>query len=344
MKINLITTKACFVFTALLLTTCSEEPVLNEELEMVAGNAQTASASSFDGVNWADGRDNYVDGWIIPCSINAGDSWTTIRNTANAIFQEFKDLQGVNTVRVGINPPTVLEGNYWDRWIGIVQAAQDKNMKIVLGCWDQKSSKDGKIDDGFYDMWDVVIDRYKNADFVYFEIMNEPFGYSKNQLRNLCADWINRYPEIPKGRILVPGTGYSENVKNMASDSRFNGCLFSQHIYPWYGGHTSENAWKNELKGRVGSSYKSRTIVTEFGVEMTTGYVYQYPISGSRHEKQHKSFLFGVPNQIRDWNMGSIYWPGVRDGDWYRLFDRNGTDLTKTNESGAFQVWWSYNK
>ncbi|MCG8701052.1 MAG: glycoside hydrolase family 5 protein, partial [Bacteroidales bacterium] len=228
--------------------------------------------------------------------------------------------------------------------LGIVDAAKDKNMKIILGCWDQASSKDGKIDEGFYEMWDIVIDRLKNEGHVYFEIMNEPFGYSKYQLRDLCANWLNRYPEVPKGRVLVPGRGYSAYVNEIASDSRFNGCLFSQHIYPWFGKHTNENSWKRELRKRVGSSYKSRTVVTEFGAEMTTGYVYQYPISGSNHEKQHMAFMFGVPNQIRDWDMGSMYWPGFRDGDWYRLFTRNGTTLTKVNESGAFQVWWSYNK
>jgi len=54
--------------------------------------------------------------------------------------------------------------------------------------------------------------------------------------------------------------------------------------------------------------------------------------------------MFGITNQIRDWNMGSIYWSGLRDGDSDSLTKRNGTNLTKTNETGGFQVWWSFEK
>jgi hypothetical protein len=39
---------------------------------------------------------------------------------------------------------------------------------------------------------------------------------------------------------------------------------------------------------------------------------------------------------IRAGNMGSIYWPGLRDGDDFSLLERagHGAELKLTNESG----------
>ncbi len=303
-------------------------------------DSRTAAASEFDGVNWADPRDNYVDGWIIPSGLNSNDTWNEIHNKSRVIFKEFKSLLGANTVRVGINPPTVLDGDWWERWIGIIKAAQDEEMKVIIGCWDQKSSKNGLVEARFKKMWKKVIARYGNSSFVYFEIFNEPFGYSKKDWKDKAAEWIGWFPDLPKGRIIVSGSGYSAYVIDVAEDSRFDDCLFSQHIYPWFGKFTTEDNWKQALRSRVGNAYKSRTIVTEYGAAMTTGMVYKAPVDGNKD----KSFIFGISNQIRDWNMGSIYWPGLRDGDRFSLTKRNGTKLTKTNETGVFQVFRSFNK
>ena len=356
MKINKLNLFASLLALLLLGYQCQKEELSNMEEESKvenSGHAKAASASSFKGVNWSDKDDNYENQNIIPSGINVNDSWSTMRSTAQNLYQELKDKGSVNTIRVGINPKMVYdasksnkESDYFSRWIGIVQAANDKNMKIIIANWERPAEKNGKIDNQFWEMWDVVINRYKNNGSVYFEIMNEPYGYNKNQLRNLCADWVNKYTNspynVPKGRILVPGRGYSAYVKEIASDSRFNGCLFSQHIYAWWAGKPkTESGWKNALKSRIGNNYKSRTIVTEWGAPMAPGIQYDWNSSG-RYPNHEAAFMIGVPNQINDWNMGSVYWPGIRDGDNFRMFDRNGTTLTVRNWDGHRQMTWSY--
>lgn len=314
---------------------------------------KAASASNFNGVNWSDKDDNYENQNIIPSGLNENDSWSTMRTKAQDLYQELITKGDVNSIRVGINPKMVYDPNisnkeseYFSRWIGIVQAANDKNVKIIIANWERPAEKDGKIDTDFWNMWDVVINRYKGNGMVYFEIINEPYAYTKKQLRNLCAQWVNKYTQspynVPRGRILVPGRDYSAFVKDIASDSRFNGCLFSQHIYPWWGSKpTTESAWKSELRKRVGNKYKSRTIVTEWGAPMTPGIQYDWN-SSNNYPNNRVAFMIGVPNQINDWNLGSMYWPGIRDGDDFRMFDRNGTTLTVRNTDGLRQMKWSY--
>ncbi len=82
----------------------SVEPAATEN---VAVNA--VGAAGIAGVNWADGRDNFVDGWVIPSGLTAADSYTTVSAKANAVLSGFQtNIAGANTVRLPINPPSVL--------------------------------------------------------------------------------------------------------------------------------------------------------------------------------------------------------------------------------------------
>ena len=68
----------------------------------------TASAES----NWADARDNYVDGWVIPTGLTASDSYSTVYTKADGILAGFQSLIGANTVRLPINPQSV-NSTWW---------------------------------------------------------------------------------------------------------------------------------------------------------------------------------------------------------------------------------------
>ena len=74
---------------------------------LAAPVAASAATSSFRGVNWADARDNYVDGWVIPTGLTASDSYATVKSKADGILSGFQSLVGANTVRLPINPPVV---------------------------------------------------------------------------------------------------------------------------------------------------------------------------------------------------------------------------------------------
>ncbi|MBK8658523.1 MAG: hypothetical protein IPN22_06535 [Bacteroidetes bacterium] len=115
---------------------------------------------------------------------------------------------------------------------------------------------------------------------MYFEVMNEPYGYSADQWKTICKQWLQHYPDVPRARILIGGSGYCQFVNAVASDSAFNGCFFSQHAYAfWFPSVNTVENWKG-LADFVVNPYQSRTILTEFGVAMTTGIDYSQPANG----------------------------------------------------------------
>ena len=77
--------------------------------------AQT-KASDFKGVNWADERDNFVDGCIYPSGIDPQQDDSKTQKDSARVLSQFKSLLGVNTVRFGINPQTVDEKDWWKKY------------------------------------------------------------------------------------------------------------------------------------------------------------------------------------------------------------------------------------
>jgi hypothetical protein len=119
----------------------------------------TAATNSFRGVNWADARDNYVDGWVIPTGLTAGDSYASVRSKADGIITGFQQKLGANTVRLPINPQSV-NSDWWGRYKGAADSALSHGMKVIFGYWE--ANKDGFVDDGgaWNTMWDKVTADY----------------------------------------------------------------------------------------------------------------------------------------------------------------------------------------
>ena len=59
--------------------------VLAAPLLVASAPGASAATNSFRGVNWADARDNYVDGWVIPTGLTASDSYATVKTKADGI-------------------------------------------------------------------------------------------------------------------------------------------------------------------------------------------------------------------------------------------------------------------
>jgi len=337
-------------FTALFIS-CSDNPLEPQE-KLPAGKSEpdtqitmaAVGSAGIAGVNWADGRDNFVDGWVIPSGLVASDNYTTISSKANAILTGFQNrLPGVNAVRLPINPSSVLE-SWWSSYRGAIDRASSKNMKVVLAYWEGASSRDGKIDNTtqFWSMWQTVIDQYGSNSNIYFEVFNEPHGYSLSELTGIYAQWLSTFPSIPKGRILLGGTGYCDDVKGIGADSRFNGCLLSLHNYAfWNTSRVSVAEWEQSWRSQYGS-YASRTVVTEFGAAMTTGKNYLGHANGD-HEV---AYIQGSTNVFRADGLSSMYWPGLRDGDSYSITTRSGSGtnitLSLTNTSGAQRIRYGW--
>jgi hypothetical protein len=160
--------------------------------------------------------------------------------------------------------------------------------------------------------------------------------------KNLAAQWLGNYPSVPRGRIIVSGAGYNQRLITIGSDSRFNGTLISRHIYQFFDtSRTTEESWREALRTSVGS-YAGRVIITEWGAPMTDGRNYNVPAN----RDSFVAFIRGVAAEARALQLGTVYWPGVRPNDWYRLQTINGSgtnlSLSTTNASGRDQLRYSW--
>lgn len=319
-----------FLIATTLLALVSVLPNANQPTAHAATNT-----SQFRGVNWADPRDNYANDPVVPSGLSTADSYSTTYAKATAIIAGFATNLSANTVRLPINPYTV-NGTYWSSYTGAIDAALAKGFKVILSYWEGTgSAKDGLVDNltSYWAMWQTVTNKYGGNSQVYFEPMNEPFGYSQSAWANLVAQWISTYPSIPKSQIFVSGTGYNDNVTSVCADSRFNGAYLSLHHYGfWNTSQTSVAGWVSDFLNRIGSC-ASRTVVDEWGAPMTTGLNYNGAVNGN----YFIAFVQADTSAIRALNMGSVYWPGLRTGDTYSMETLNGsgTALTLTNNSSS---------
>ena len=115
--------------------------------------------------------------------------------------------------------------------------------------------------------------------------------------------------------------------------------------------YTTESQWESQFASEVGS-YASRTVTTEFGAPMSPGskngvsYGTLDYSKSSNDSTYFVAYLRGITNELRTLNMGSVYWPGLRDGDWYSLTTKSGSgasiSLTLTNASGLARIQYAW--
>lgn len=333
-----------YVMGIVLFTGCTKN--LQQQPAQLTGNAAvttaaaspalTGGATGFKGVNWADPADNFSDALVVPSGLSASDDYATTQSKANTILTAFTQ-RGANTVRLPVNPYTVSNA-WWSAYTGAIDKALTNGMRVVLGYWEGASSRDGLVDNTtqFWSMWQTIVTKYSGNANVYFEVFNEPHGYSVTDLKNLYAQWLTNYPAVPAGRVLLDGAGYATDVNDIGSDSRFSSCLLSYHMYTWFdNSKTTAADWEQS----IGSlSYPDRTILTEFGIPMTTGKNY-LAAPGSDVEV---AYLQGLTNKLHSSQVGSIYWPGLRTGDTYSLLTLSGTTLTTNNSGGLSRVQYGW--
>ncbi len=320
-------------------------------LGAAAGTASPAHAatSQFHGVNWADPNDNFITGPNVPVGLSTSDSYATTYTKATAILKGFQSL-GANTVRFGINAATT-SGTWWNSYTAAFDAATALGMNVIIAPWLQN----GTVSDttSFYQMWDTVINKYGGSSNFYFDIMNEPYAYSATNLTNFEAAWLARYPNLPRGRVIVPGTYSDNNLCAEGADSRLAGTLLSIHIYSMFGdSHTTEAAWVSDFESNL-CGYASRAVVTEFGAPMTTGVNYDGPKDGNNDI----SYLYAITDTVRSQGIGSVLWTGVKQATQtvgpgpcenascaITSLGGSGTSLTVslTNQSGLDRLQWGW--
>jgi hypothetical protein len=272
-----------------------------------------------------------------PSGLSSSDSYATVLAKANAVLSGFQTSLSANSIRIPINEPTVTNASWWAAYKGIFDAAISKNMKVMVAYWFKPGV--GTVPDlnAFYTMWQAVVDAYGTNNLVYFDVINEPSGYSPTSFIDLVVQWMAKYPSVPANRIVVAGNYNDSNVTQQGADARLAGCLLSVHLYAIGSTDTNVSNWSTAIKTAVGA-YANRTVVSEYGAPMTSGTDYGGAVSGNAFV----AYMQGVTSQIKTSGMGSCYWPGLRNGDWYSMTTLKGTgtalSLTVNSTSGLALV------
>lgn len=303
-----------------------------------------ATTNQFRGVNWADSGDNFQSGVLYVSGLSSSDTYSSALATGTSVMTQFVSKLGANAVRMPINEATV--SGYWATYTGAIDAVLAKG-SVILCYWD--SAKTNKPADmtAFWNMWKTVIDKYSGNSNAYFEIFNEPNMYSTTDLISLYSSWLTQFPTVPKSRVLLDGSGDAQNVPNIGSASALDGCLLAVHDYSFFGSDTmsSESQWVSQFKGEVGN-YSDRTVCTEWGGPMSPGSKNGVTYGSLDYSKSptnyFEAYIQGMSSQLRAWNMGSFYWAGLKDGDWYSMTTRSGTGsslvLSVPNQSGLAEL------
>ena len=304
----------------------------------------SATTNQFRGVNWADPGDNFQSGVLYVSGLSSSDTYSSALATGTSVMTQFVSKLGANAVRMPINEATV--SGYWATYTGAIDAVLSKG-SVILCYWD--SAKTNKPADmtAFWSMWKTVIDKYGGNANAYFEIFNEPNMYSTTDLISLYSSWLTQFPTVPKSRVLLDGTGDAQNVPNIGSASALDGCLLAVHDYSFFGSDTMTSAsqWASQFKGEVGN-YSDRTVCTEWGGPMSPGSKNGVSYGSLDYSKSptnyFEAYIQGMSSQLRAWNMGSFYWAGLKDGDWYSMTTRSGTGsslvLSVPNQSGLAEL------
>ena len=293
---------------------------------------------TFHGVNWADTRDNYNGGPVVPSGLSTSDSYQDVYAITLRMVRGFRDNLGANMLRLPVNPASVGTA-WWQSYRAAVDAATASGDRVILSYWDQQSANDGVIDDvaAWNQMWSTLTTVYAHNPKVYFEPMNEPYGYTAAQWVQVCTTWLADHPDIPRDRVMISGTGYSDHLDAVGGVPALDGTLLSLHFYGFWASYTTEADWTADLLPRIGP-YASRTVIDEEGAPMTTGLNY-----GAHNGNVFTSYFASVTDNARSMQMGTVYWPGLRFNDSYSMesLDSSG-HLVDNNASGVAQLKWGY--
>ncbi|WNV85412.1 RICIN domain-containing protein [Umezawaea sp. Da 62-37] len=308
-----------------------------------------AATSQFRGVNWAVLGDNFSTGKLVVQGLSQTDSNATVRAKANALYDDMAATLGVNTVRLPINTHTVADATWWNAYRGAVDAATERGFKVILAYWEDGAASGGRITNiaAWNTMWSSVTNTYGSNGNVYFEPMNEPHGYSSAEWRDVAANWLGYHTSAVPGRVLIGGTGYSQDLRDVCGDSRFNSTLLSFHHYAFFYGAMTYDAFRSHIQTRLGNC-ASRAVATEFGAPMSTGLDY----GDANSTENFVRYLRAVAQVMRDNGMGGTYWPAIggKPGDigydHYSMYALSGSgtslDLTIRNNSGANRLRYAW--
>ncbi|WP_100449157.1 cellulase family glycosylhydrolase, partial [Glycomyces xiaoerkulensis] len=316
---------------------------------LAGASPAAANTSDFRGFNWARMGDNFTSGRLVLDGMSINDGYDTVYAKADAVYSDMESLVGANTVRLPINTHTVADA-WWNNYRGAIDAATDRGFKVILAYWEDGAASGGRVDDvdAFNSMWSSVTNTYGSNGQVYFEPMNEPHGYSSAEWRDFAAGWLDYHYSAPADRVLIGGTGYSQDLRPICDDSRFDGTLLSMHYYAFM--YSERDYWghRNDFEARLGNC-GNRAVTTEYGAPMDNGLNY----NSTAGTDNFVNSIRAVTDEMREQNIGGTYWPALggkptddQGYDWYSMFalHGSGTDLSLSirNQSGADRIRYGW--
>jgi hypothetical protein len=271
-----------------------------------------------------------------------------VQAKANALYDDMAAI-GVNTVRLPINTHTV-GTTWWNAYRGAIDAATARGFKVILAYWEDGAASGGRITNiaAWNTMWSNVTYTYGANTSVYFEPMNEPHGYTSAEWRDVAANWLSYHYSAVPARVLIGGTGYSQDLRDVCNDSRFSGTLLSFHHYAFFYSAMTYDAFRTHIQTRLGNC-ASRAVATEFGAPMSTGLDYANASSTDNFVRHIRA----ITQVMRDNQMGGTYWPGLGGKptgslgyDSYSMFSFSGSgtnlNLAVRNASGRDRLRYGW--
>src|SRR3954451_21694139 len=118
---------------------------------VLAVGPAVAATTAFKGVNWADTRDNFVNGVLYPSGLGSSDTYSSAATVADRVVGQLYSITGANTVRMPINEPTV--SGYWSTYTGAIDQALSRG-RVILAYWAHANGRPASV--AAYDrMWDT---------------------------------------------------------------------------------------------------------------------------------------------------------------------------------------------
>jgi hypothetical protein len=303
-----------------------------------------ANTNAIRGMNWADATGNSAPSRDLqPSGITSSMTSSQIANVATNIANAVK-ASGGTTIRMPISYGTTSDSTYWPKYQAAINAIVSAGCNVDLCFWlDQNGVLDNGVDStaNWQTMWDTVNGVYKTNSHVFYEPLNEPYGYSPSALNNVYAGFISRYAPT-QWKCIFDGTSYAEGISNVGSDSRMNNQYLGFHTYHWFWSVSNVGSWNsyyNICSSNIGGAYASRTVITEMGVQTdrTVDFYWQW----QQGTPQDVSYLTGTCAYVHDNSIGSMAWSGVNDGDSYHWFTASN-NLVENNPGVAnmFRYAW----
>ena len=284
------------------------------------------STAGWHGGNWSSFVGLTTNVIQYPDGITSSTTPAEATNVARTIACDYKSV-GINFVRFPVNPATVT-GN-WQVTQACIDELLAEGLTVNIGCW---YVDDGVNNNGtglipnintWSNMWKTVDGVYGGNNNVYYEPVNEPWGYSESGLLNVYTNFLG-YSLTKSPSYYILDISGNCTITNIGTDSHFNSCYLCWHNYA-AANRTNTIEDTNYLYKYVGH-YASRTVMNEMGAITTNGLDY---LDESTNANYNIVFVRAMCAECSSWPMGFAWFPA------HQTRDANGANDIKVMFNGA---------